>query len=507
MKKENAAGKEILFETKGISKVFPGVIALNKVDLSIKKGEIHAIVGENGAGKSTLCKIIMGIHEPEEGSLFWEGEKVVINSPHDALNLGIQIVYQERSLVSFLTGAQNIFLGDEEVKNGLIDEKNILDKAKDIRKIFHTKTPINIPVNQLSPSQRQMIEIMRALRHQPKMLILDEPTSSLTEKDCEALFNVLENIKKRGVAVIFISHKLKEVFRIADRISIFRNGKKIHTESVNTITEEKCIEYMVNRSIGNLFPEVVNTCKDIIVLKVDHLSDQNAVKDVSFSVKKGEVVGFYGLIGSGRTEAVEMVYGLKPKIKGEIYFKGENISGKLTPAKMMAKGLYLIPEDRKEHGVFYGLKIRENISIAYLKTLLVGLMPGLINKKKEKILAKDLLESKSLKVNYTDMEKLIDILSGGNQQKVIIARWINQQNAEVVIVDEPTIGIDVETKYEIYVLLRNLAKKGISVIFISSEMPELLGVCDRLYIFKEGKISKEMGRDLFDADTILSYAL
>lgn len=235
----------------------------------------------------------MGIHSLEEGTLLWEGKEVAISSPRHALDLGIQIVYQERNLVPFLTGAQNIFLGEEEVKNGLVNEKMILSKANDIKNSFHTKVPVDIPVSELSPSQRQMIEIMRALRHQPKLLILDEPTSSLTEKDCESLFGVLENIKARGVAVIFISHKLKEVFRIADEISIFRNGKKIHTKNINNITEKNCIEYMVNRSIDKLFPEVINTSEDNILFKVDHLiGGQNAVKDISFYVKREKLWAF-----------------------------------------------------------------------------------------------------------------------------------------------------------------------------------------------------------------------
>lgn len=500
----SAEKRPLLLEVRGVTKIFPGVVALNKVNLGIEEGEVHAVVGENGAGKSTLCNVITGIYTPDEGKLFWKGREVHFYHPRQALDMGIRMVYQERNLIPFLTGAQNICLGEEETKRGLIDERNILETADMLRKRLGTSVPIDVPVNQLSASARQMIEILRAFHRRPTLLLLDEPTASLTETDAETLFHVIENIKKEGVSVVFISHKLKEVFRIADRVSIFRNGQKVYTGKASELDRDTCIKYMINRELKKQYPEVIPSAKEKL-LEVQRVSDGDRVKDINFYVRRGEVVGFYGLVGSGRTELSELIYGLRPKKRGKIIFNGEELEIG-SPEEAIEKGLLLVPEDRKEHGLFYNFNLKQNLTISFLKRNL-SLFLGLVKLKEEVKVAQNIANSSQLSLKYKDINQNIDELSGGNKQKVVIGRWISQKNMKLIIMDEPTQGIDVGTKYEIYALIRNLAKQGIGIIFISSELPELLGVCDRLYVFKEGTIAGELSRGDFDEEKVLHYAL
>ncbi len=494
-----------LLEVRGMTKVFPGVVALNKVDLEIKEGEVHTVVGENGAGKSTLCNVITGIYMPDEGELFWEGKKVLFTHPRQALDAGIRMVYQERNLIPFLTGAQNICLGEEETRKGLVDESKILEIANALSKRLGTNVPIDVPVNRLSPSARQMIEILRAFHRQPKLLLLDEPTASLTEADVETLFHVIDSIKKEKISVLFISHKLAEVFRVGDRISIFRNGEKVYTGKTSEVDRQSCIKYMINRDLKRQYPEVIPTSTEEKLLEVQNVSEDGRVKDVSLHVKKGEVVGLYGLVGSGRTELAELIYGLRPKKEGKIIFDGKELKVQ-APEEAIEKGLLLVPEDRREHGLFYNFNLKQNITISFLKRKLCRFL-GLVKLKDETKLAQNIAASSQLNLKYKSLNQGIDELSGGNKQKVVIGRWIAQEHMKLIIMDEPTQGIDVGTKHEIYVLVRNLAKRGVGVIFISSELPELLGVCDRLYIFRGGTVSGELNRAEFDEEKVLHYAL
>lgn len=493
-----------LLEVRNITKIFPGVIALNKVNLEIIKGEVHAVVGENGAGKSTLCNILTGIYQPEEGELFWNGKKIRFYHPRQALDAGIRMVYQERNLIPFLTGAQNICLGEEETKRGLLDEEKILHTADALRKHLGTDVPIDIPVRQLPPPARQMIEISRAFRREPELLLLDEPTASLAEDDVKALFNVIDKIRKEGISIVFISHKLGEVFQISDRISIFRNGEKVYTGKTSEVNREMCIKYMINRELKRRYPKVVPSAKEKL-LEIQELGENDRVKNITLHIRKGEVVGFYGLVGSGRTELAELLYGLRKEKTGKIIFDGKEL-GTRSPAESIREGFLLVPEDRKEHGLFYSFNLKQNISISFLKQKLIRFI-SLIRLKDETKLAQEIADSAWLRLQYKDINQGIDELSGGNKQKVVIARWIAQEHIKLLIMDEPTQGIDVGTKYEIYVLLRHLAEEGIGIIFISSELPELLGVCDRLYIFRGGTIVGELNRPQFSEKQVLRYAL
>ncbi len=495
---------EIVLKTEKITKNFPGVLALDKVDFELKRGEIHAICGENGAGKSTFCNIITGIFNQDEGNVFYNGKKVKFSHPSEALKAGIRMVYQERNLIPYLTGAQNILLKEEPLKKGIfIDEKEILKRAEELEKKYKMNVPFKYPVSQLSSAKKQAIEILRALLYKPKVLILDEPTSSLTETESETLFNVINQIKKDGVSVILITHKMDEVFETADRISIFRNGKKVHTSKKDEITEEECIRLMVNRNITSLYPPVNYSGKEII-MDVDSISDYTLVKDNSFYLRSGEVLGFYGLIGSGRTELIELIYGLRLMKSGTIKINDEN--AKPDPQAMMDKNVYLVPDDRREKGLILRYDLKQNLTISFIKNFTK--MFGLVNSGKEKRLAEKIVGNDTLKIKYVNLNQGIDLLSGGNQQKVVISRWISKEKINVLILDEPTNGIDVGTKYEIYKMIRELAeKKNIGVIFISSELPELTGICDRIYVFKEGTINGELERKEFNDEKILSLAL
>jgi len=496
--------KNIVLKTVSISKSFPGVKALNNVDFDLLEGEIHAICGENGAGKSTFCNVLTGIVRPDNGKVFLNGEEIRLTHPSQALRMGIRMVYQERNLIPYLTGAQNILLREEPVKGGfLIDEKSILSKAEELSELYNLRVPLGIPVALLSSAQRQAIEILRAFLYKPKILILDEPTSSLTESEVKSLFSAIHQIKNEGVSVILITHKLEEVFENADRISIFRNGERVTTRDKKALSEEEAIRLMVNRNISSLFPEVTDHSGDTI-LQVENLSGSGFLKDISIHLKKGEVLGLYGLIGSGRTELIEHLYGLRETKTGRVIVKGKEVQPNVH--KMIEEGVFLVPDDRREKGLLTSLNLKKNLTISYINEF--SKLLGVVSTRRENALVKTILDKSSLSLKYSNINQDVQVLSGGNQQKVVIGRWISKGHMSVLILDDPTNGIDVGTKFEIYKMIRNLAEeKSVGVIFISSELPELIGVCDRLYVFKEGRISGELSREEFDDEKILSMAL
>jgi len=495
----------ILLKVDGITKYYPGTIALDNVTFSVKKGEIHGVVGENGAGKSTLCNIITGICRADKGKVYWKGKEVNFLQPKDALDVGIRMVYQERNLIPFLTGAQNICLGNEEYKGIINDERAIYKRACEVREKLGSNVILNERVQYLSPSARQMIEIMRAFIKEPELLILDEPTSSLTEGDIKVLFDVIKNMKKQGVSIIFISHKLNEIFNLTDSITIFRNGKNVHSSKTSELNRTECIKYMLNRDLKRAYPKIINHSIQENVLEVKNLQALPEIKDISFYVKKGELLGLYGLVGSGRTETAEIIYGLRKKDKGKILYKKKPLNNNATE-ESIKKGLLLLPEDRKEHAIFDLFNIKQNISIPVIKSKLAGIL-GMIKFREEKKYAENIANLPLLRLKYRNINKSMDELSGGNKQKVIIGRWLGIKNKILFIMDEPTQGIDIGTKYEIYVLARELTKNGVSVIYISSELPELLGICDRIYVFRSGNIAKELERKEFSEEEVLKYAL
>jgi ribose transport system ATP-binding protein len=495
----------ILLKVDRITKYYPGIIALDDVSFSVKKNEIHGVIGENGAGKSTLCNVITGICKPDKGKVYWKNKEINFSQPKDALKVGIRMVYQERNLIPFLTGAQNICLGNEECKGIINDEQAIYKRACEIREQLGTNVVLNERVKYLSSSAKQMIEIIRAFIKKPELLILDEPTSSLTEGDIKVLFDVIRNIKKQGVSIIFISHKLNEIFDLTDNITIFRNGKRIHSAKTSDLNRIECIKYMINRDLKHAYPEIINYSVQENILEVKNLQALPEIKDISFYIKKGELLGLYGLVGSGRTETAEIIYGLRKKDKGEILFNKKPLDGNTTE-ESIKKGLLLLPEDRKEHAIFNSFNIKQNISIPVIKSKLAGIL-GIIKFKEEKEYARNIADSPTLMLRYRSINQSLDELSGGNKQKVIIGRWLGIKNNILFILDEPTQGIDVGTKYEIYVLARELAKKGVSVLFISSELPELLGICDRIYVFKFGCVARELKRQEFSEEEVLKSAL
>lgn len=502
--------KSSLLKLENITMKFPGVIALDNVSLEIEEGEIHGIIGENGAGKSTLCNIITGVYTNYLGDIFFNGNKVKFTHPKDALNLGISMVYQERNLVSDLTGMQNISLGIETTGHfGFIKRNEDNKKIKEVQKECNLNVELNVPVQYLSASKRQMIEILRAIYRKPKLLILDEPTASLSREDVNGLFVLIKKLKSQGISVIFISHKLEEVLENCDRISILRNGKKISSYMTSKIDYATCVKEMVNRDLTSRYPQVNPTQSNQTILEVKDLSDEDGfIKNINFYLKEGEVVGLYGLVGAGRTEFLETIFGIRRKGSGFFNYYGKKIFKENTTKEIMNLGIYLVPENRAEDGLFGNFNIKQNISIGCLYRLTKRFMK-FIDFKKEALYAKKVADSKELTIKYKDINQFVEELSGGNKQKIIIGRWISQENIKLLMLDEPTQGIDVGTKYELYVFIRKIAEnKKCGIIFSSSEISEIVGISDRIYVFRNGEISKEFSqRQDFNMDQILTYAL
>jgi ABC-type sugar transport system ATPase subunit len=495
---------KVLLNLKNIDKTFPGVKALKNINFTIKEGEIQALVGENGAGKSTLCNIITGIIQPDIGNIFWEGNEVRFKTPNDALKMGIRMVYQERNLIPSLTGAQNIWLNAEPIKKwGILDDDSILAAANKLKTDLNIEINLNIPASFLSPSEKQMVEILRAVRTKTKLLILDEPTSSIVDKEVDKIIDLVKKLKEQETSILFISHKLQEVFRVADTISIFRDGENIFSEKKENLNEASCIKYMINRDLDHLYPEVTPVKSNEVVLVASHVGDDQIVKDINFELTKGEVLGFYGLIGSGRTEFAEILFGLHPRTNGEITVNSKLMKN-YSSKEAIDTGIVMTPEDRKEHGIFHFFNISQNATVPYTRSFIKGPL-YLIKQATEKNLAKQV--ANRLGLIYHSLNQNIDALSGGNKQKIVIGKWLLNDKNKIIIMDEPTQGIDVGAKYEIYNLIRSLAQAGVSIIFISSEMPELIGVCDRICVFKEGKITRSVNRADFNKEEILLYAI
>ena len=500
--------QEILLETKNLTKIFPGIIALNRVNFDLRYGEVHGIVGENGAGKSTFCNVVTGIQVPDEGTVIFEGRELKDITPNRVIQMGIRMVYQERNLVPYLTGVENICLnGESKNRLGILKKNEARQRVEEIKGRYNIDINTDIPVAELSSSQQQTIEIIRAILYKPKMLILDEPTSSLSEKNSEVLFEIMKRLKAEGVGIIYISHKLEEVFSLCDRISVFRDGKLITTKESSEIDRKTCINLMADREIESRYPEIISHVKDEKAMEIVDVCDtESLLKNINLHINKGEVLGLYGLVGAGRTELAELIFGIRKTGQGQITLYRNNgkteIEIRDSVNDRIRKGIYMLPEDRIKSGLFGTFNLMQNFSIACIQRVCNRLKT--IVKKKEKDLATDVVQSSKIELKFTSFEQNPMSLSGGNKQKVLIGRML-LQDADVIILDEPTRGIDVGTKYQIYELIRSLAEEGKSIIFISSEMPELLGVCDRLYVMKDGKITGELDRAEFDQEKVLSY--
>jgi len=488
----------------GISKAFPGVQALDRVDFEAYAGEVMALVGENGAGKSTLVKILSGVYKRDSGRIYFEGKRVEIQDPYHAQLMGISTIHQELMVTPNQTVAQNIFLGREIRRRGILGALGFVDKremerrAKELLERVGADIPPDELVKNLSVAQRQLVEIAKALSFKAKVIIMDEPTSALGPEEVEKLFEVIKQLKEQGIAIVFISHRLEEVFRIADRITILRDGKLVGYMSREEATPDKVIYLMVNRPIGDMFrkEEVV---RGEPILEVKNLSS-DVVKNVSFTLYKGEILGIAGLVGSGRTELVRLIFGADPKKSGEILIEGKRVEIN-SPEDAVKLGIGLVPEDRQNQGLILKMSVRENIGITIIKKILKFL--NFVDKIKLTRISEDFVRRLNIKTPSV-FEKVL-YLSGGNQQKVVLSKWLASE-PKILILDEPTRGIDVGAKAEIHAIMSQLAKSGISIIMISSEMPEVLAMSDRILVMSEGKIVAEVPRREATQEKIMAYA-
>jgi ABC-type sugar transport system ATPase subunit len=488
-----------LVEMKEIHKKFPGVHALQGVEFELQEGEIHALMGENGAGKSTLIKIIAGVYS-YEGNYRLYGNQAEIHDPIDAIKQGVSVIYQELNLVYDLSVAENIFFGRLPVsRSGRVLWKQLYEKSSELLKSVGLTVSPRKKVRFLPVAQQQLVEIAKAISLQARVLIMDEPTSALCPEEIDKLFALMAGLKKQGVGIIYVSHKLDEVFRVADRVTVFRDGAYVGTKPINELDEKKLINMMVGRELSAMLPKTTPVIGDT-VFEVENLSTEK-VRNITFSVKQGEIVGFSGLMGAGRTELAYALMGLDSRLSGSIRVSGKELAAH-NPVKSRSMGIGLIPEDRKQDGIFPDLGVRENMSIVSLSQITKR---SRISHSGEASLVGSMIEK--LSIRASSMNQLIANLSGGNQQKVIVARWLMKKNLKVLIIDEPTRGIDVGAKAEIYSILDTLAHQGLAIIMMSSEMPEILGMCDRIFVMTGGRINGEFAAGEADQESLLSACI
>lgn len=471
-------------ELKGIMKIFPGVKALDGVSFDIREGEVHSLCGENGAGKSTLIKVLTGAHARDGGQYLLDGEEVHFRSTQEGIAAGVSCVYQELSIAPQLDVAKNLFIGNLPRKGGLIDHKTLYREAAKILEELDLRVSPKTLAGELSVGQQQMIEIGRALTRNARLIIMDEPTSSLSEADTETLFQLIKKLVAKNIAIVYISHKLDEVMYLSDRITVIRDGQNIITKNKDEFTQEELVTNMIGRELKNLYRKEPAEITDP-VLEVNGLTRKGVFQDISFRVRKGEVVGFFGLVGAGRSEIMRAVFGVDKYDSGEVLLNGEKLKG-FDPAAAIDAGIGFCTEDRKHEGLALRLPILLNMTLVKLPFLS---RLGVIDRAKQRAAAEEYMESISVKA--PSITQLVGNLSGGNQQKVVIAKWL-MMNPKVLIVDEPTRGIDVGSKSEIYGLLSNLAKQGMAIIVVSSEIEEIMGVCDSVITVYEGKKTAQM---------------
>lgn len=476
---------EYAFSCGNISKSFGGTKALKDVQLNVRKGEVHALLGENGAGKSTLMNIIIGLLKPDTGTMEFEGKPYVVNGPVDALQKGISMIHQELNPLPHLTIAESIFLHRENMKGIFLDKKAQNERAAKILKDFDFRYGPKTLMKQLTLAEVQMVEIIKAVSSDSRMIIMDEPTSSLDANETEHLFRTIRDLKENGVSVVYISHRMEEIFEICDYVSVFRDGTYIESKPMDNVTREELIALMVGRKVDNVFPKVDNEIGEE-VFRVENLCG-DGFENISFSVRAGEILGLSGLVGSGRSETARAIFGLDPIKSGKMYLEGKEITNK-NVRDSVKKGICMVNEDRKNYGLCLFRSLRENISLPTLPEKQKGLF---INQNKEKKEVADV--AKRLTVKAASMEHNAYSLSGGNQQKVVIAKWI-MAGPKLMILDEPTRGVDVGAKSEIHSLMCEFTARGMAIIMISSELPEMMGMADRIIIYHEGKQNGEIDR-------------
>ncbi len=488
---------ETILTANGITKLFPGVTALDNVDFDLKKGEVHILVGENGAGKSTLAKVLLGAYIPENGEIAIDGQPVSLKSAKDGLANGIAAVYQEFTLVPYLNVSQNIFLNREPLnKVGLVNHKKMEKEASELLKSLNCDY-INVKsyVKELSVAEQQMVEIAKALSFNPKILVFDEPTATLSEREVESLFERIHNLKNAGIGIIYVSHRMQEFHQIGDRITVLRDGRKIGTVGIKDVNDAELVNMMVGRDVSQVYHRTPNEFTGE-VLRTEGLCDKaGRVKDISIVLNKGEIVGVAGLVGAGRTEFARLLFGIDPVAKGKIFINGEEIHAH-TPVQVVKKGLGMVCEDRKRHGLALKDSVAWNIMAVSLKKFFPK---HIISQKKMVKIAEEYKDK--LRIATPDVYRECRFLSGGNQQKVVLAKWLSA-DSDILIFDEPTRGIDVGAKMEIYTLMDKLTQEGKSILMISSEMPEVIGMSDRIYVMREGRIVNECKRCEFSTDEI-----
>ncbi len=495
-------------DMKNITKEFSGVKAVDSVDFKVAKGEIHALVGENGAGKSTLMKMLSASYPYHSftGSIWLNGKEVKMNRPIDARNEGVVMVHQELALINEVSVAENMFMGNLPMKFSAIDWNALYKKAEETLQLLNLDVNVRAKIKTFGVGQQQLVEISRAVMLEGKIMILDEPTAPLTDNEIVFLFKLLRDLKEKGMTIIYISHRLDEIFELADRVTIMRDGKIIDTKKISETNHHDVVSCMIGREMEDLYPKVqttpAETALEIVNYSVPHPSyiHKNIVENANMMFRKGEIVGISGLLGSGRTELMSAITGtMAIKGKGTVKLNGNTIRLK-TPKQAIANGIGYVTEDRKGNGLVLMGKIRTNITLGALDKIVSR---GVINKKKEISIVNEMV--KRLQIKIGSIENSVDSLSGGNQQKVVIAKWL-ATDPEILILDEPTRGVDVGARYEIYSIMKELAKQGVAIVMISSDLPEIIGMSDRVYVMHEGRVTGELNKDELDESTIMGYA-
>ena len=496
-----AEDTKYVLQMRNISKVFPGVTALNDVSLNIEKGKVHALIGENGAGKSTLMKILSGIYNSDKGEIILRGKKVNINGPKDALKNGISMIHQELNPIPEMTIAENIFVGYEPCYKflGIVNKKVLKKRTNELFNEIGVELNPNAKLSSLNIAEIQIVEIVKALSYNSEIIIMDEPTSAITGKEVEKLFEIVRKLSSKGKTIIYISHKLDEIFKIGDYVTVLRDGNYIDTKSISELNKQLLISLMVGRDIKNIFPKENIKFGDVL-FEVRGLSKKRKFNNISFKVRSGEILGIAGLMGAGRTELVEAIFGADKADSGEIIIKGKKATIN-NPCDAITNGIALVSEDRKTYGLNLKSSVKDNITIANLDKYC--LLKQIINMREERKIVDQ--QIKNLDIKTTSRNKISNTLSGGNQQKVVIAKWL-LCNPDILILDEPTRGIDIGAKAEIHKIMSLLVKEGKAIIMISSEMPEILGMSDRVIVLNEGEITGEFRRKELDQEKIMACA-
>ena len=492
---------DYVLELKGITKKFPGVTALNNVDFKLKPGEIHALMGENGAGKSTFIKVITGVHAPNEGDMFLNGEKVQFSTPNDAQAMGIAAIYQHVTNYPDLSVTENIFMGHEKIQKftGRLLWKEMHEEARKILRSLSSSIDPKAEMGSLSVAQQQIVEIAKAISTQAKIIIMDEPTAALTSRESEELYKIAEGLRDQGASIIFISHRFEDMYRLASQVTVLRDAQYIGSWGIDEISNEDLIVAMVGREITQIFPERKGRIGETL-LEVEGLSKAGYFADISFTLHKGEILGLTGLVGAGRTEVCQSLFGIMPYDKGSIQLNGKNVRIQ-SPKEAIKLGIGYLPEDRQKQGLVLQWSIGRNISLSALSK--IG-NKGWLNEKKENELAKELAEKVHVKAN--SIFDLVSSLSGGNQQKVAVAKLLTA-DLDIIILDEPTKGVDVGAKSAIYEIINDLAALGYGIIMISSEMPEIIGMSDRIAVMRAGRITRILGKEEVTQEKILEASM